>query len=577
MILTTNKPLTEIAIDCGFCNVKMLYRVFKNAEGCSPSEYRQSKMREQKSNLSNEKLNVKSYNNNRREIQYTQYIAAIDDRAVLNEPYNGSPYGSGIKDINVTENIGQSVKVSFNSDKHGKPFVHYWKKLICAGRAAEGLREQWRNQLREIQRELKFEYIRFHGIFHDEMMVYDEKDGIPFFNWKYVDSLFDFLLEIGLRPIVEFGFMPDSLKSGDKTVCWWKGNVTPPSDYSKWAKLVRELVVHCINRYGRAEVLKWYFEVWNEPNYSDFWAGSREDYFKLYKYTAEAVKSVDPRLKVGGPAIFEGYREDMSWMEDFLAFCENNNLPVDFVSYHYYPTSSAVDENGNTLILYKDENSTYMGLKRLKNVVMRSGFKDAEIIIGEWNSSFSPKDFVHDTMYKAPFVIHNVLKCSGIVDALGWWVFSDIFEEFRLDNRAFSGGFGLVTVHGLKKPAYYGYWFLSKLGTEEIDSGDCYFVTRKDDSIQILMWNYCHYNTKFSAGDRSGLTQYSRYEIFDEKKLYVRLEVTGLKGKYRVREYIMDRTHGSVFDAKICWRRVCRLTGWDIRHILIFTIRLSSE
>jgi hypothetical protein len=132
MILTTNKPLTEIAIDCGFCNVKMLYRVFKNAEGCSPSEYRQSKMREQKSNLSNEKLNVKSYNNNRREIQYTQYIAAIDDRAVLNEPYNGSLYGSGIKDINVTENIGQSVKVSFNSDKHGKPFVHYWKKLICA-------------------------------------------------------------------------------------------------------------------------------------------------------------------------------------------------------------------------------------------------------------------------------------------------------------------------------------------------------------------------------------------------------------------------------------------------------------
>ncbi|AGI38757.1 hypothetical protein CSTERTH_03245 [Thermoclostridium stercorarium subsp. thermolacticum DSM 2910] len=101
-------------------------------KGVLPSEYRQSKMREQKSNLSNEKLNVKSYNNNRREIQYTQYIAAIDDRAVLNEPYNGSLYGSGIKDINVTENIGQSVKVSFNSDKHGKPFVHYWKKLICA-------------------------------------------------------------------------------------------------------------------------------------------------------------------------------------------------------------------------------------------------------------------------------------------------------------------------------------------------------------------------------------------------------------------------------------------------------------
>lgn len=549
LIAASDKPLTKIAMECGFCSVKMLDRAFKNTEGCSPSEYKYSKIVDQKSNISHEKLGAKLYNKDRKEIEYTQYLAAIDDRSVLDVLYYYSPNDGEKNDINITGKTEQTVKISIDADKQGKPFIHYWKKLICAGRAAEGLREAWRNQLRELQKELKFEYIRFHGIFHDEMMVYDEKDGIPVFNWKYIDSLFDFLLEIGLRPIVELGFMPEKLKSGDKTVCWWKGNVTPPNDYSKWAKLVRELVIHCINRYGKTEVLNWYFEVWNEPNFSDFWSGSKEDYFKLYRYTAETIKAVDRRLKVGGPAIFEGYREDMSWMEDFLSYCENNNLPVDFVSYHYYPTSSYADEKGNVTIFYKDENSTYMGLKRLRDVVMRSGFKSAEIIIGEWNSSFSHKDLVHDTMYKAPFIIHNVVKCRGLVDALGYWVFTDIFEEFQLDNRMFHGGMGLVNIQGLKKPSYYGYWFLSKLGTEEIAAGDCYFVTRRDDDIQILIWNYCHYNAEFAEGDRSGLTQFNRYGIFNEKDLHISFEVRGLSGKYRVKEYLLDRAHGSVFDA----------------------------
>lgn len=548
LIMDSDKPLTEIAMECGFSSVKMLHRAFRSVEGCSPSEYKYSKIRELKSNLSHEKLGIKSYNIKRKDMQYTQYVAVIDDRSVLDMSYYYSPSNC---DVVIAERSEQSVKITLDANKQGKPFTHYWKRLICAGRAAEGLREEWRDQLRELQRELKFEYIRFHGIFHDDMMVYDEQDGIPVFNWQYVDSLFDFLLKIDLRPMVELSFMPDKLKSGNKTVFWWKGNVTPPNDYSKWAKLVRELVIHWINRYGKSEVLKWYFEVWNEPNHGDFWDGRKEDYFKLYEHTVKAIKAIDERLKVGGPAVFQGPEGDLSWIEDFLAFCKNNNLPVDFVSYHHYPVAVAIDENDNILIICNDEDSTYQGLKRVRDVVMRTNYKDAEIIISEWNSSFSARDLVHDTMYKAPFVIHNVLKCLGLVDALGWWVFSDIFEEIPLDNRMFHGGFGLINIQGLKKPSYYGYWFLSKLGTEEIASGDCYFVTRKEDSIQILMWNYCHFNEEFASGDRTKLTEYSRYEIFDEKRLHINLEVKGLNGKYRVKEYVLDRNHGSVFDAWI--------------------------
>lgn len=549
LIMASDKPLTEIAMECGFSNVKMLHRAFRDAEGCSPSKYKQSKIREQKSNFGNEKLDIKLYNDKRKDVQYTQYIAIIDDGSILDQSYYCSPVNCETNDISTSERSEQAVKITFDVNEHGETFNPYWKKLICAGRAAEGLREEWRNQLREVQRELKFEYIRFHGIFHDDMMIYHEKGGIPVFNWQYVDSLFDFLLEVNLRPVVELGFMPDKLKSGNKTIFWWKGNVTPPKDYSKWSKLVKELVVHCINRYGKSEVLKWYFEVWNEPNHGDFWDGSKEGYFMLYKHTVEAIKAIDEKLKVGGPAVFQGPEGELSWLEDFLAFCENNNLPVDFVSYHHYPVGVVLDEDNNPLIICNDENSTYLGLKRVRDVVMRTSYKNAEIIITEWNSSFSSRDLVHDTMYKAPFVIQNILKCLGLVDALGWWVFTDIFEELPIDNRMFHGGFGLINIQGLKKPSYYGYWFLSRLGTEKIASGDCYFVTRKEDSIQILMWNYCHYNEEFARGNRTKLTEYNRYEIFNEKRLHINLEVKGLKGKYRVREYVLDRDHGSVFDA----------------------------
>jgi xylan 1,4-beta-xylosidase len=176
--------------------------------------------------------------------------------------------------------------------------------VVGAGRVAEGLRADWQRHLALVHRECGFEYLRMHGLLQDELGVYSEdKQGRPVYNFQYIDAVYDAILNTGMRPFVEFGFMPQRLASGEKTIFWWKGNITPPRDYARWEALIHALVQHWTRRYGQHEVRQWYFEVWNEPNLKDlFWSGDQDEYFKLYDATIRAIKSVSTEYRVGGPA-----------------------------------------------------------------------------------------------------------------------------------------------------------------------------------------------------------------------------------------------------------------------------------
>jgi len=135
-----------------------------------------------------------------------------------------------------------------------------------------------------------------------------------------------------MKPFVELGFMPTRLASGTQTIFDYRGNVTPPKDPAQWARLVRRFVRHLVDHFGIAEVLTWHFEVWNEPDLiGAFWTGTMEDYFQLYAEAARAVKSVDRRLRVGGPATSK-----TMWVPQLLAFCAEQRVPLDFISTHHY-------------------------------------------------------------------------------------------------------------------------------------------------------------------------------------------------------------------------------------------------
>ncbi|HEU4390913.1 MAG TPA: hypothetical protein VFV34_24120, partial [Blastocatellia bacterium] len=369
--------------------------------------------------------------------------------------------------------------------KHNK----FYRKVVGAGRAAEGLRAGWQRDLSAVHRECGFEYIRFHGLLQDEMGLYSEdRKGGPIYNFQYVDALYDAILDTGMKPFVEFGFMPQALASGNKTIFWWKGNITPPKDYDKWERLIEALVKHWTDRYGHDEVAHWFFEVWNEPNLDIFWAGDQAEYFKLYTVTTRAVKHVSPDYRVGGPAT-AGH----AWVPEMISFAVRSGAPLDFISTHDYGVSGrGVDESGvQQLYLDPSPNAIIGGVHSVRDQIKSSAMRDLPLHYTEWNTSYSPRDPVHDSYISAPYILAKLKGVEGVADSMSYWTFTDIFEENGVVPSPFHGGFGLLNFQGLRKPAFYAYQFLNKLGDQELVSSDAdSWICRDDRGVQVLFWNF---------------------------------------------------------------------------------------
>jgi len=415
---------------------------------------------------------------------------------------------------NTVADTVNGIKINTSARASGQKFGHFWSVCVGAGRANEGLRANWLEQLKLVHDSCGFQYLRFHGLFHDDMFVYREENGKPVYNWQYIDELFDSMLQTGVRPFVELGFFPAAM-SPKPTCFWWGGHGTPPADFNKWKMLVENFIRHCQARYGKEETHKWYFEVWNEPNLGGFWNGTQQQYFELYKTTVTAIKAIDPALQVGGPATssyhpdeavynrlkskkeitaedFIGVECKGPWIEDFLNFCGKEKLPVDFVSSHPYPTSYPIDNEGNGLEISRPVNCTFTDIQWLRKTIANSKFPHAQIHLTEWSSSPSPRDHTHDYLQAATYIAKVNVDCIGLANSLSYWTFTDVFEEGGAGDSIFHGGFGLINFQGIVKPAFHAYRMLNQLGDVSILRTKMGILTRNSSTGKLigLFYNY---------------------------------------------------------------------------------------
>jgi xylan 1,4-beta-xylosidase len=421
----------------------------------------------------------------------------------------------------------QATDEAVTIDAHAAttPFPHFWEQMFGSGRAILSLREEYREDLRAVKKVADFRYVRFHAILHDEVGVYNEDEhGNPVYNFAYVDSIYDGLLKNGVRPVVEISFMPKKLAFNPDALhpFWYKPNVSPPKSMERWDGLIQHFAQHLVDRYGIDEVSQWYFEVWNEPNI-DFWNGipRQESYFELYDHTARDLKTVSPRLRVGGPATAAA-----QWVPEFLQHTAENHVPVDFVSTHGYADDTVENMFGTHENIPMDDR-VGRATAKIRGEIDRSATPRLPLFWTEWNVPGMME--ARDTIYVGPALANTVRECDGHVDMLSFWTFSDVFEEGGPTTGPFNGQFGLRAFDGINKPSYYAYGLLHQLGDQRLTNpSKNVIVTRTaNGGLSIAAWN---------------LVDPDQHGAVREMDLHL----TGVPANAEVTIQRVDRDHGNV-------------------------------
>ena len=400
-------------------------------------------------------------------------------------------------------------------------------------------------------------FIKFHGIFDDALMVYTKSpSGKININFSTIDKILDFLLSIQLKPLIQLSFMPKELaKKTDRTIFAQPFIVSEPKNMNDWNHLVRLFTIHLHNRYGKQEVESWLFSLWNEPETSTEMFGFDSDdiYYTFFKNTYETVKSVNPNLVFGASSNMIQTLFETDWFKRFTEATKDH--PIDFINIHFYPLEvDKLDINKSQwqqqLTLSKNPDVLNEKIKLLKQSLILLKLDHLPVYLTEWNSTTSHRDLLNDTAYKGAFVVKNIVDNYDALDSFGYWSLTDLIDELPHDTNLFHGGLGLFTANGIKKPAFYGFRFLSELGNDLLSKGKNHIATNNDGELVLVLHNYTHYSDLYASGEIFDMTYTNRYTPFISTVVRrISFNFKGLNnGKYLVTEKIVSPQYGSIYD-----------------------------
>lgn len=400
----------------------------------------------------------------------------------------------------------------------------------------------------------------------------EDAQGNPVYDWTLTDRIFDTYLQRGVKPYVQIGFMPEALSvkpipyqhhwtPAAKYEEIYTGWAYPPKDYAKWGELVYQWARHCVEKYGRAEVEHWYWEVWNEPNIG-YWRGTPEEFHRLHDVATDAVRRALPTARVGGPDMAGSGGK---FMRDFFAHClrgtnyatGQQGTPLDFVSFH--AKGAPTFENGHVR----------MGIaNQLRNI--DTGFatiasfpelKNTPIVIGESDpdgcaACQGPQlGYRNGTMY-ASYTAASIAREYDLADRHGVNFEGALTWAFEFEKQPYFAGFRVMATNGIDLPVFNVFRMLGKMGGQRIAADSSASVpldailkegvrtapdvavlaSAQGRKVSVLVW---HYHDDDVPGPDADVT----------------LDISGLTGKnsMRVTHYRIDQTHSNAYTA---WQRM---------------------
>ncbi len=374
----------------------------------------------------------------------------------------------------------QNTVVDFYPEwqNEGTTFRHTWEGMGNVDQFRWMVRGDMLEQLAMASKELNMKHVRAVGIFDEEMKVFaldpttwrqPTNERKPRYNWQVIDYVIQSLLDRGIQPMITTTFTPYLMASGEQYCFSTKANVTPPKDYAQWADLVTKTTQHFVERFGLETVKDWYFEVWNEPNLDAFWKGAdKQEYLKLWSVTYHAIKSVDKSFRIGGPSAARG-----EWIKEFIEYGRTNACEPDYIITHVYnndsPFSALSPFDGPQGNKENDSPHFLSGVvKGVRKLMDEMNYK-GEVHFNEWGRSWYPSDNVRETANEAAFIVKSMAESSQLADYFAYWCISDIYDQLGYASEAFAGTYGMLNMHGLKKPAYKAHEFLTFLGNKRVE------------------------------------------------------------------------------------------------------------
>lgn len=549
-LMNTELSVTEIAMRNGFSSATAFIQYFRDVYGKTPAKFRK--------NLSAQK--------------YYQQKTRIEDEEAL---FALTCYATQRSRSHVRLRNSVETRVALvDCMQVGRLRPNSWNELMNIGWAKEALLAPIQQQILQAARELGFRQIRFHGIFDDDMYIYGEDEqGNVVCNFNYLEMLLDFLVAHDLIPFIELGFIPHKLASNDVKYYNHYSSICAPNRMERWGELVEQTLRHCINRYGKKEVEKWKFTLFNSV-YVYYGCISENDWWMLWQATRRALKRVSPALRFGlnddigllGP----GYERFWRYLEqgkrsgdipDFLAF---QCFYGDYYASGELSFGMVYDQKEMPLPHSPDENYLAHKLDDFEQEMSRRQLGQMPVIFEAWNSTVWQRDSCNDGCFKSAFLVKNILENEERLRAFGHWTLSDFMEEVPHSPELFHGGYGILTYNGIPKPGYYAMQMLSQLTEHCIGRGNGWYATYDGEDIHILLYYYYHYDLLYQRHHTVKSDSVFKFE----NSIYFEIELMHIpSGDYELMLQSINQENGSSYDVWLSMGAPESLTRNQVEYI----------
>lgn len=508
----TDHSVTEIALDNGFSTPSVFNRHFREKYGKTPSEYRNEAMENRK------RMEIAEGKIEEIQQQISGKIELESDGSAKEK----------------------AIKVS------ALPAETYWVNkniIINIGEAAAACDAEIQRHILFLKNELAISYFRIWNLFSDRFMITTDLDGGSF-NFSYLDSALDFFVQNDIALFLDLGQRKRVIMATSTNELHSEKEYHKPCNIRQWENLLRHFMIHLIRRYGKAVLEKWIFEFpWHlEPYYQEAY-----DYVCAYSMGRSIVKDVVKNAKVAG--LSPNIAVNETQLLDVIRKLKKENIFPDIVTMRVF--MDLEPQLMNDVVYQKEYDFLYARqfVERIIKMVRDEKIACA-FCISEWSNSVSNRTIIQDSCARGTTIINFVSGMSELVDMMGFWHGTDAVDVFYDTKKLVYGGGGLLTKDGIKKPSFYAFQFLNRLGGELLKIGNNYIIT-KDSSGRIvcLFYNKREYSCFYYFKNETDHRELSKL-FQSEEKVILEVEITNMErdGEYLIKEEVVNSSHGSVQD-----------------------------